>query len=119
MTKTDNLTPTSPTVPAAQQTLTIDWDRYGEMLEASDLSDAEKRAFLETLWSIAVSFVDLGFGIHPLQLVAENSCEQQDDITKFIASESATVVSSKDIPTSEFNAAADVPPRATQEGPVK
>ena len=31
------------------------------------MSDEEKRVFLETLWSILMQFVDLGFGIHPVQ----------------------------------------------------
>ena len=48
-------------------TLTIDWERYGRYLEDSDLSEEDKRAFIEALWSIIVSFVDMGFGINPVQ----------------------------------------------------
>lgn len=58
-------------------TLRIDWDLYGAYLAESDLSDAEKRDFIETLWKIAVSFVDLGFGLHPTQLATDKSCEQK------------------------------------------
>jgi hypothetical protein len=47
--------------------LTIDWELYAEYLEKSDLDDDQKREFIETLWSIVVSFVDLGFGIDPTQ----------------------------------------------------
>lgn len=43
--------------------LTIDWDAYGQYLEKSGLSDDQKIALIETLWSIVVSFVDLGFGV--------------------------------------------------------
>lgn len=43
--------------------LTIDWDAYGQYLEGSDLSDDQKIELIETLWSIVVSFVDLGFGV--------------------------------------------------------
>ena len=57
--------------------LTIDWDLYGRYLENSDLSDEKKREFIETLWSIVVGFVDLGFGIHPLQ----RSCGQNDEMS--------------------------------------
>lgn len=46
--------------------LTIDWDLYGRHLEGSDLSEADKRLFIETLWSIMVSFVDLGFRLGPV-----------------------------------------------------
>ncbi|MEE4011290.1 hypothetical protein V1T76_04465 [Roseibium sp. FZY0029] len=44
-------------------TLSIDWELYAELLSESDLTDEEKREFIETLWSLIVSFVDLGFGI--------------------------------------------------------
>jgi len=60
-------------VPTGPPSLTIDWDLYGQYLEDSDLSDAEKRQFLEALWSIVVSFVDLGFGVHPVQLATEKA----------------------------------------------
>lgn len=33
------------------------------------MSEAEKEEFLQALWQIIVSFVDLGFGVHPLQEV--------------------------------------------------
>ncbi|MCV6547729.1 MAG: hypothetical protein OIF56_10685, partial [Cohaesibacter sp.] len=36
---------------------------YGHHLDESDLSDAEKREFIETLWYLMVSFVDLGFEV--------------------------------------------------------
>jgi len=49
--------------------LTIDWGLYEHYLEESDLSDDDKRALIETLWSIMVSFVDLGFRISPLQQI--------------------------------------------------
>ena len=42
-------------------TLTMDWEAYGHFLEESDLSDAEKRELIETMWSIVIGFVDLGF----------------------------------------------------------
>ena len=32
-----------------------------------DLSDEEKTLFLDTLWSIILSFIELGFGVHPIQ----------------------------------------------------
>jgi len=88
-------------------TLTIDLELYGKYLGESDLSDAEKREFLETLWAIVVSFVDLGFGVHPVQKVAGRICEKQDEIRKFIAAQSSSVVNSSEPSTTEFNAAAD------------
>jgi len=54
--------------------LTIDYDLYAQYLEDSDLSEDQKREFIETLWSVIVSFVDLGFGVHPLQQAASDRC---------------------------------------------
>jgi len=91
----------------APPTLTIDWELYGKYLDESDLSDAEKRAFLETIWSIVVSAVDLGFGVHPVQQAAGNICEQQVEIAKFIAEQSASVLTSPKNSKKTFNASAD------------
>ncbi len=103
----DNMSRANSAGKASPPTLTIDWELYGKYLDESDLSDAEKREFLEILWSIAVSFVDLGLGLHPLQQVVDNACAQQAEIAKFIAAESAPVVSSADTTTPKFNASAD------------
>jgi len=91
----------------AAPTLTIDWEFYGKYLVESDLSDAEKREFLETIMAIVVSAVDLGFGVHPVQQAAGNICEQQAEISKFIASQSASVLKSPKNSTKTFNASAD------------
>jgi len=45
----------------------IDIEKYQSMLDASGMNEAQKREFLEALWSIIVAFVDLGFGVHPIQ----------------------------------------------------
>ena len=52
---------------AAYPALEIDYALYERLLAESDWSDEQKREFIDTLWSIVVQFVDLGFGIHPLQ----------------------------------------------------
>lgn len=59
----------------ARPALTFDVGLYEKHLEDSDLSDAEKQEFLETLWNLVVVFVDLGFGIHPVQ----QACGQIED----------------------------------------
>ena len=46
--------------------LSIDWRLYEHHLAEDDLTDQEKREFIEALWYIIVSFVDLGFGIEPV-----------------------------------------------------
>lgn len=57
--------------------LMIDYSLYDEILADSGASDEEKREFLDVVWNIVVSFVDLGFGVHPLQ----QACEQKRDLS--------------------------------------
>ncbi|ATG48830.1 hypothetical protein CEW89_15390 [Celeribacter ethanolicus] len=49
--------------------LTIDWDAYLPFFENEEISDQDKQELIEALWAIVVSFVDLGFGVHPVQHV--------------------------------------------------
>jgi hypothetical protein len=55
------------------QALTLDVELYQGFIDDPEMSDADKRKLIETLWSIMVSFVDLGFGIHPLQQAQEGN----------------------------------------------
>jgi hypothetical protein len=77
--------------------LTIDWELYAEHLEDSDLTDDQKREFIETLWNIVVAFVDLGFGIHPVQ----QACEQNDKTSLML-------------PDDLLNSLQDIPQNKTQ-----
>ena len=52
---------------AACPTLSIDIDRYQEYLDGSGLTPEQKEEFLRATWSIVVTFVELGYGVHPLQ----------------------------------------------------
>ncbi len=92
---------------AGPPTLTIDWELYGKYLDETDLSDAEKREFLKTIWAIVVSAVDLGFGMHPVQQASGNICEQQAEIAKFITEQSASMLTSPKKSKKIFNASAD------------
>jgi len=53
-----NNTPTRPS-------LTVDWEVYAAMLEDSDMPLEQQKELIETLWSIVVNFVDLGYEIKP------------------------------------------------------
>jgi hypothetical protein len=55
--------------PAARPILTVDVEKYQAYLDGSGLTSEQKEEFLQALWSIVVSFVELGFGVHPLQEV--------------------------------------------------
>ncbi len=50
-----------------RRALTIDVDFYQSQLDDSNLSDAEKEAFLQALWNIVCAFVDLGYELNPVQ----------------------------------------------------
>lgn len=49
--------------------MTLDVEKYQAYLDDADMTEAQKNEFLQALWSIIVSFVDMGFGVHPLQEV--------------------------------------------------
>ncbi|SEH60592.1 hypothetical protein [Paracoccus alkenifer] len=48
-------------------TLTVDVERYQAYLDGANMTEAQKAEFLQALWMIVVSCVELGFGVHPLQ----------------------------------------------------
>ncbi len=78
-----------------RQALTLDVSAYENYLENADLSEGQKREFLEALWSIIVGFIDLGFEIHPLQLAAAEGCGQNAEIAELVAKKPEIVVGSK------------------------
>ena len=53
--------------------VTVDYERYAHFLSDSDLSHEEKQAFLDAIWNIILGFIDLGFGVHPIQQ-ADKAC---------------------------------------------
>ncbi|MCT8970802.1 hypothetical protein [Microbaculum marinisediminis] len=54
---------------SARPVVTVDISKYQSYIDDPDLDDAQKEDFLEALWSVVVTFVELGFGVHPLQEV--------------------------------------------------
>lgn len=63
--------------PAARH-LKVDVAKYEAYLADTDLSADQKRELIETLWAIMVSFVELGFGVHPLQQIDKTGAESAD-----------------------------------------
>ncbi|WP_423207506.1 hypothetical protein E2974_07835 [Paracoccus yeei] len=61
---------------AAKPHLEIDIDKYQAYLDGSDVIPAQKEDFLHALWSIMTAFVDLGFGVDPVQ----QACGQVEKI---------------------------------------
>jgi len=56
----------------------VDFAAYLPYLENEDISEEEKRAFLQALWGIITDFVALGFGVHPVQHI-EDACGQVEN----------------------------------------
>ncbi len=73
-------------------TLTVDVEKYQAFLDGADMTEVQKEEFLQALWSIIVSFVDLGFGVHPLQAV----CGEDADCDSKTAKSEFDVVSCDD-----------------------
>jgi len=77
--------------PAKMPSLQVDWEVYAQMLEASDWSDARKREFIETIWSLVMTFVDLGYGIHPVQ----QACGESNSLDEIIKVDMLSLPQSK------------------------
>lgn len=54
---------------SAKPYITVDVERYQAYLDETDMTDAQKEEFLQSMWQIIIGFVELGFGVHPLQEV--------------------------------------------------
>lgn len=77
--------------------ISVDWALYASCLEDPDVCEDDKRAFVESLFSIVLCFVDLGFKLHPLQqgsareaissADASAACGQGAELRQFIAGE--------------------------------
>jgi len=60
----------------------VDVEKYKAFLDDPALTEVQKEEFLQALWSIIVSFVELGFGVHPLQEVCESEDEPSPEVLK-------------------------------------
>ena len=60
---------------SAKRTLTVDVAKYQKFLDEADLTPEQKEDFLQAVWSVVVTFVELGFDVHPLQEVCGKDAE--------------------------------------------
>ena len=96
--------------------ITVDYEKYEHFLENSDLSEDQKRQFIDALWQIIVGFVDLGFGVHPVQQ-AQNTCGKlQDRSPKPPSTEANEVHWDSKFLTKNFEDAADLETDAAAGG---
>lgn len=75
---------------APTKTLKVDVEKYQAWLDDPALSDEQKGQILEALWKIVLCFVDLGFGVSPLQ----EACGQLSESEGFCGEARQDVVSS-------------------------
>lgn len=77
----------------------FDAAEYMEHVDGLELTEEQKVEFLRTLWTIMSAFVELGFSVDSvIPMLAKNASENEADALQ------------KDIPTHEFNVAADDEP---------
>ncbi len=101
--------------PGKRPTLTLDVAFYESYLEDGDLSEEQKRELLEALWSIIVSFVDLGFGIHPLQQTNDDG-GQNGIPAEFLIPDSGDDRNCHAAPQPRFDSAKEVPNEESSRG---
>ncbi|WP_424830911.1 hypothetical protein [Ruegeria sp.] len=66
--------------------LSVDWEAYAAMLEDSDMPLDQQQDLIETLWSIVVMFVDLGYDLHPIpQICGEDEEALDQDSTDLVS----------------------------------
>jgi hypothetical protein len=66
--------------------LEFDAQEYCHFLADCDWTEEQKREFIEALWQIVVSFVDLGFDLHPVQRVMNDARTLDVDSTDVLDS---------------------------------
>lgn len=85
---------------APKKTLQVDIEKYQAWLDDPDLSEENKDQIIRALWQIIMCFVDLGFGVAPLQ----EACGQVSEGEGFCGTAKQDVVKSKSHTLSEnFN----------------
>lgn len=54
---------------SASRMLKVDVERYQSYLDGMNMTSSQKEEFLQAMWLMMVSFVELGFEVHPVQEV--------------------------------------------------
>lgn len=65
---------------SARPIIGVDVEKYQAYLDSAAMTDAQKEEFLQAMWAIIVSFVEMGFGVHPLQEVC-GKVQETDDLS--------------------------------------
>lgn len=97
---------------APKRSLGIDVAKYQAYLDDEDLSDAQKEQIVLAVFQIMSAFVQLGYGVHPLQEVC-GQVEGKVDRSKRADSNDSTT--SQKTMNKEFERAAEALPAEAQE----
>lgn len=54
---------------AARRIIKVDVERYQSYLDDTGMTDQQKKDFLQAMWLVMMSFVEMGFDVHPIQHV--------------------------------------------------
>ncbi|SPF80663.1 hypothetical protein [Pseudoprimorskyibacter insulae] len=76
------------------KSLTLDVERYQAMLDAPDLSDAQRRELIETLWQVVVGFIDLNVEIRTTDEGVGESCGKLPKLSPSATCDAPPVVKS-------------------------
>lgn len=90
---TETPTATQPQAEATRLALTFDAQEFCHFLADCEWTEEQKIEFIEALWQIVVSFVDLGFDLHPIQ--------QVNKLFETLEPDSAPVLSSEEFQTAQ------------------
>ena len=84
---------------SAQRVITIDVAKYDQYMRDTGMNQEQKEEFLRAMFSIVMTFVELGFGVHPLQQVDQQEpCGQHEKCSDQGAKDAFDRVRSKAIP---------------------
>lgn len=59
----------------AKRMIKVDVERYQSYLDGTNLTVGQKELFLQDMWLFMMSFVELGFEVHPVQKVCGKDAE--------------------------------------------
>lgn len=83
---------------ATEESITLCVEKYEHMLDDPNLTEAQRRAFIEAVWLLIINIVDFGYGVHPVQEVCGQllSWLDDDDIVCLDALELSSDIKLKD-----------------------
>lgn len=62
---------------ASKPSFGIDVDYYQGIIDDPDIPEERKRELIEVIGAIVMNFIDMGFGVHPVQLARLEKDQQQ------------------------------------------